>query len=509
MTAQTQTSPDRDADSIQYLGFHIGPHAFALPLNDLQEILRVQPIAFVPLSPPSLRGLANLRGIVLPIINLHHLFNVPQNAESDAASRVIVLGGDHPVGFVADRVDGIFSRAAPQPEAGKGDAKTTVAKIDQNYLAGILRQGKQTSMLIDFNAILQKEFVANQARQTMHDQLLSSEQTDKESTQQTRLVTFSTAEQEYAFPVERVEEIVFLPEHMLQIPNADATVAGVIELHAQLLPVFHLRALLSFPPAETTADSRIVVIAIEIDEHQRQVGMIVDAVSEVLQVSIENLEAVPKFFGHESADEEIKAICRLPEQERLISVLSGEALFGARQIQELIESVREDDNTDAGNEDAAVQDEIQLVIFRLLDEEFALPTDAVQEILNLPEVVPLPKAPAFIAGIFNYRGIVTPVVNQRRRMGLPEIADAARQRVVMLDLDGIKTGFLVDSITEILRVPRQMLENPPELFQSQLHMVQKVVHSSPTRMILMLDTRQLLNSVELQALTAATREKLK
>ncbi|HYG31842.1 MAG TPA: chemotaxis protein CheW [Methylophilaceae bacterium] len=503
MNARANTAAEHDVDTgIQYLGFHIGPHAFALPLDDLREILRVPPIALVPLSPPSLRGLANLRGVVLPIINLHHLFNAPQVQEGDAAARVLVLDGDHPVGVVADRVTGIFSGASRQADAGKD------AKIDKNYLAGILHRGKEASMLIDFPAILEKEFIASQPRQVGHDQLFSEELSDAENAQQTRLVTFSISEQEYAFPVERVEEIVFLPERLLQIPNADDSVAGVIELHKQLLPVFHLRALLSYPQAESTADSRIVVIPIQIEDHQRQVGLIVDAVSEVLQIPEQSLEAVPKFFGHESASEEITAICRLSEQERLISVLSGEALFGERKVRELIESVHDTDSDDADNEDT-IADEMQLVIFRLLDEEFALPTDAVQEILNMPELVPLPKAPKFIEGIFNYRGTVTPVVNQRRRMGLPEIVDADRQRIVMIDLDGIKTGFLVDSITEILRVPTQLLDNPPELFQSQLHMVQKVVHPSPARMILMLDTRQLLNSVELKALTEATREKLK
>lgn len=491
------------AAETQYLRFHVGLHAFALPLDELREILRVPLIASVPLSPRSLRGLVNHRGIVLPIIHLHYLFGVAEYGESTPASRVLVLDGEQPIGFVVDRVDGIFSAASGQiEEEARND------QIDKNYLSGMMRTGKDVTLLVNFPKILEQEFVAS-ARTQPHLGQYQEDDDDTGNKQSVRLVTLKAAEQEYAFPVERVEEIIFLQDRIVRIPNTDAAVAGVIQLHNALLPVFHLRALLSLPEATVSPDNRIVIISVQVEDAQRKVGLIVDAVSEVLQVSEDSLESVPRFFGHAGAKSEITSICRLREEDRLISVLSGEALFGADEVKTLIGNMQEAEAEGLSEDAAATADEVQLVVFRLLDEELALPAADVQEILNLPPLLPLPKAPDYIAGVFNHRGTVTPVINQRRRLGLPDLAQDVMQRVIMLDIQGNRTGFLVDSLTEILRVPMQALGNPPTLFQSHMLMVKHVVHPSADRMVLLLNTEQLLNSVEIKALAKAGKEKLK
>ena len=70
----------------------------------------------------------------------------------------------------------------------------------------------------------------------------------------------------------------------------------------------------------------------------------------------------------------------------------------------------------------ADDDEEQFVVFRLMNEEYGVPIDSVQEIVRVPEeLTKVPKTPTFIEGVINLRGIVLPVVDQRRRFGLPEL----------------------------------------------------------------------------------------
>ncbi|HYD33561.1 MAG TPA: chemotaxis protein CheW, partial [Methylophilaceae bacterium] len=360
-------------------------------------------------------------------------------------------------------------------------------------------------MLLSFNQILEKEFVAGERQQSYQLAANVDEASTNSDFQDIRLITFTAEDQEYAFLIERVEEIIFLPK-MLQIPNVEATVAGVIQLRERLLPVFYLRALLSLPPSEASPQNRIIVVPVKLEAGSQLVGLVVDTVKEIIQVPENKLEQVPQFFGFDSANAEISAICRIPEQDRLISVLSSEAMFGIQKVQDLLHGLQDKTKADDETVVNTVQDEIQLVVFKLLEDELALPVEVVQEIVRVPELAPVPQAPEFIAGVFNYRGVVTPVVNQRRRLGFPSAPDLESQRIMVLDVQGIKTGFMVDSITEVVRVSAAALENTPDLFQSHLRMVQKIVHLGPDRMILMLDTEQLLNSVEFKALTKAAKK---
>lgn len=499
MNALTQAAAeDTSASSRQYIHFHIGEHAFALPLEALQEIIRVPPIAHVPLSPPSLKGLANYRGVVLPVIDLHHLFSMVHTPDN-LASRVLVFDLDKPVGVIVDRVSGIFVADSRQI-----DNNTDMARVDHSYLAGMIRHHGEAIMLISFDKILAREFVAVEGRRSV--QFTAGTEADTEAeVPEVRLVTFAAEEQEYAFHIDQVEEIVFL-SRILHIPNVEPTVAGVIQLHERLLPVFHLRALLSLPPVEYSPQNRIVIVSVQLESGQQAVGLLVDAVREIVQVPQTSLEQVPQFFGFDSPNAEITAICRIPGQERLISILSSEAMFGMQKIRDLLHSLQ--DATGGDTESAAVvaEAETQLLVFRLLEEELALPVEVVQEIVRVPELAKVPQAPEFIAGVFNYRGVVTPVVNQRRRLGFLASPDLESQRVMVLDVKGIKTGFMVDAITEVLRVPDSALEAPPELFQSHLRMVQRIVHLGPDRMVLMLDTEQLLNSVEFKALSKVVKK---
>ena len=498
-TASVTPGDSEIASLQQYIGFRVGGLAFAAPLNALQEIIRIPVISHVPLSPPSLRGLANFRGTVLPIINLHAVFDLAEPIDNPAA-RVLVVMLDRPIGFMVDSVADIFDVDTAQGEGDLADAK-----IDKGFLSGVIRQAGTAVMLVNFNKIVQQEFAARSPRQSARKGEAAPESDTDDDEINIQLVTFVVDEQEYAFHIDQVEEILFLPEKILQVPNAHDSIAGVIYLHDRLLPVFHLRPLLSLPQRAATAQSRVIVISLSIDGSTQQVGLIIDAVTEILHARRDVLDKVPKFLGHEDAHAEITAICRIDDGQRLVSVLSPEALFGAEPVQMLIQSLRESDNRSPAAEEDEVEafGETQLLIFRLVDEVFGLPIQAVQEIVRMPAMAPVPHAPDFIAGVFNLRGMVVPVVNQRQRFGLPASPDPDSQRIMVLEVKGIKTGFVVDAITEVIRVSDQAFESTPDPFQAHMRMVQQVAHLNDGRMILMFDPEQLLDSVDLKALNKA------
>ncbi len=105
--------------------------------------------------------------------------------------------------------------------------------------------------------------------------------------------------------------------------------------------------------------------------------------------------------------------------------------------------------------------QIQLVLFELRGELYAVEAMKVQEIVLRGRETAIPRAPGYVVGIMNLRGRVIPVVDLLRRFSLGDAGKTASQ-VVVVDLRGSQVGFIVDLVTEVLNVPLGKMEPPPE-----------------------------------------------
>ena len=92
----------------QFVVTRVGEEALAFQLDRVSEIIRIPRLAHMPLAPRSLLGLANMRGIVLPVVSLGRLLGLPESHFDDQA-RIIVIGGAAPVGFAVDRVERLLA----------------------------------------------------------------------------------------------------------------------------------------------------------------------------------------------------------------------------------------------------------------------------------------------------------------------------------------------------------------------------------------------------------------
>ncbi|RMF56643.1 MAG: purine-binding chemotaxis protein CheW [Calditrichaeota bacterium] len=106
---------------------------------------------------------------------------------------------------------------------------------------------------------------------------------------------------------------------------------------------------------------------------------------------------------------------------------------------------------------------IQLVSFRLGGEEFGVDILAVQEIIRMQEITQVPNSPHYIEGVINLRGKVIPVINLRKRLGLGMKEYDKSTRIIVVEMQDKIVGFIVDSVSEVLRVPASALEPPPQM----------------------------------------------
>jgi purine-binding chemotaxis protein CheW len=93
--------------------------------------------------------------------------------------------------------------------------------------------------------------------------------------------------------------------------------------------------------------------------------------------------------------------------------------------------------------------DMQLVVFRLRNEEFGADISQVREIIRAGEITSIPQAPDYIHGVINLRGQVTTVVNLRRKLSMPDRPTDGNSRIVIVEVGRSTVGMIVDSVTEV------------------------------------------------------------
>jgi purine-binding chemotaxis protein CheW len=139
--------------------------------------------------------------------------------------------------------------------------------------------------------------------------------------------------------------------------------------------------------------------------------------------------------------------------------------------------------------------EVQLACFRIGTEMYALDIMRIKEIIRPQKLTPIPKAPRFVEGVINLRGVVIPVVDLRKRFDLPATVDR-KTRVIICSLAGKILGLVVDDVTEVRRCARQDIQPPPQFLKGKGADFFLGVCRREEDLVMLLDLDQILSSVE-------------
>ncbi|WP_027179864.1 chemotaxis protein CheW [Maridesulfovibrio bastinii] len=143
---------------------------------------------------------------------------------------------------------------------------------------------------------------------------------------------------------------------------------------------------------------------------------------------------------------------------------------------------------------------IQLVTFSIGDEEFGVDILKVQEIIRTMEITRVPRAPEFVEGVINLRGKVIPIIDLRRRFGLPTRDHDQHTRIIVIEISNMIVGFVVDSVSEVLRIPEGTVEPPPPVVSGLESEYISGVGKLEDRLLILLDLDRLLSSDEQEQL---------
>ena len=143
---------------------------------------------------------------------------------------------------------------------------------------------------------------------------------------------------------------------------------------------------------------------------------------------------------------------------------------------------------------------LQLVTFSISDEEFGVDILKVQEIIRTMEISKVPRAPDFVEGVINLRGKVIPIIDLRRRFGLAHKLHDKNTRIIVIEMTDVIVGFVVDAVSEVLRIPTSTVEPPPPVVAGMDSEYISGVGKLEGSLLILLDLDKLLSSDDMAAL---------
>ena len=437
----------------QLVTFRLADGELAVPIQLVQEIIRVPEITKVPAAPDYVDGIGNLRGDLLPIVNLRSRLGLSA-VERDNHTRVVVLRGNRTTtGVVVDGVSEVMTIDEKVLEA----PPNSISGIEGQYLRSIAKvdDGKRLILILDEAKMLPD--VDWQQGNTM--EAMDKTASGKTQSDAAQLVTFTVGNEEFGIDIMQVKEIIKVTE-ITPVPKAPHYVMGVMSLRSNLLPIMDLRARFSMgeePSGSGDASSKRIVV---VDLNGVLTGIQVDSVSQVLTIEKAKIEPPPAIVKSSDA-EALHGVGKLDGGKRIIMLLDVSKLVSDEDKSSFEQSTARHAEKSLEEKRQAMTDEAQLVCFHVAGEEYALDIMNVQEIIRLREITTVPHAKTYMEGIINLRGTVVPVIDMRTRFGLSKAERTDSTRIVVVNMQGKVSGLIVDAVSEVTRMSKGLIESPP------------------------------------------------
>lgn len=145
-------------------------------------------------------------------------------------------------------------------------------------------------------------------------------------------------------------------------------------------------------------------------------------------------------------------------------------------------------------------EELKVIVFRLLDEEYGVDVNQVLSIERMEHITRVPKTADFVKGVINLRGVVTPIIDLRSRFNIDTTPYTDSTRIIIVSVGGVEVGLIVDSANDVIDIPLDAIEPAPEVVggieATYLHGVAKL----NKRLLILLNLNKVLNEEEVKQL---------
>jgi purine-binding chemotaxis protein CheW len=142
-------------------------------------------------------------------------------------------------------------------------------------------------------------------------------------------------------------------------------------------------------------------------------------------------------------------------------------------------------------------DDIKVIVFQLKDEEYGVEVEQVKSIERVQHITRVPSTPDFVEGVINLRGVVTPIIDLRKRFNIEGLDHSDTTRVIIVTVEKMDIGLVVDGANDVIDIPSSAVEPPPQVVGGLEAEYIRGVAKLEKRLLILLNLDKVLNSEEM------------
>lgn len=420
--------------------------SFGIPTSTIGQILRIPELTSLYLSPKSVRGLCAVGGNILTAIDMN--ISLGMNSVDTESSKGRILSLQSPFESSALLVSEVLISVIIDQN------RIELIEEPDDAIIAIYHYGDELVQILDIgkivNAIepLSTEFSSITEKNEKNDVIAGNSNT-------LRYLLFRMGQEIFALEVENLREILALNQPLTQFSGANPEISGMISLRDQILVIADLRVYCGFEPKQSEKN-RILIV----ETDGKAIGLIIDEIIDIREYAESKVDRFVQIVD----DERISGV--IHDADFLISLLSDKVIKDIinrnKSILVASDELKEDDKNDI------VMD---AVIFKLGEEEYALPIEDVAEIIDTLAITPIALASDMIEGMINIRGQIVTIGSLYKKLGIMMKTEHEHKIIVCHTPRG-RIGFFVDFVSDVIQVhANEILEDVQhgELFSKVLN----------------------------------------
>ena len=445
---------------------------YGIDTNEVEQILRVQDLTPMAMTPVAIRGLCSIEGSIISVLDFSYLLDGAHelvDQETFKARQVTVNSEKHRFSLLVSEV--INSIEVNQE-------LVEYVEDQDDVIVALLKHEDEIIQIISLDRLIKEIVLPSYVSKEVRD-VSTEEDGDGIASHMKRYLFFVMGEEQYALEVDAIREIISPPESFTAIAESNKEILGMISLREDLLVVADLREYYDFK-SEDNEKNRIIVS----QYNGKHIGLLVDDIVDIQDVETSKIEGMPENFK----DKKINGVLNL--KEKLISIVNTEVIRDLVSEQSHLIGDQEKEDKKVEGLDGI---NLEVVVFKIGKEEFAFNIDDVSEIIDMTEITSVADSADHIKGVINIRGQVITIASLYTILNLDENEDLDQQ-IIVTEVDGGRVGFVVDKVNDVRGVYDSEIkadEEDGKLFSNILQF------EEGKRLVMMFDTIKLLASLKL------------
>ena len=481
-----------------FCSFYLNQSEFALSVTFVQEVINTpDSYSSMPLSPDYLKGLINLRGTIIPVVDLKKVLNLKDEVGSSEQKIAIIYLNGNFVGLLFDKTGEVFRSNSDEQNNFLDEDPSTVVK-------GVFKKedGKRIVQILDVGSIF---CLKSLPKREDGNQLANNLKNNRGKRRQA--ISFLVGTSKCSIEINEIQEILMIKkvnESALAVGNC----IGTFDLRGVTVPVIDFAALLKYRetdsgPEATHGSRRVVVMRIE----KELFGLLVDKVDSIITFYNDDLKKLPVMSTERM--EMVKGCISIQDKEDVLllddrKILTDEEIKSITHGHSKLYSAAHDVESKMNK----IKNNVRRTFITFsIEQEYAISIADVREIIDLPlDLMTPPGMPKHYRGIANLRGEMVMVVDSRLMYQKNKLENEIGSKILIFKIDDIHFGLLVDSVQSIISFSENEKVKLPELMyrdkggESNVDIVEAVQYQSQSqsessKVALILDAKRIAKRV--------------